>query len=263
VTLTIFNVLRHSSLKNFSNPVFSSVSYKSVSNTCAQYVFTLKDEAKYYGYRVEYEDGAMTFSLKNPPSLDSGAAPLGGVTVLLDPGHGSDPGAMGPRGRLGPNEADINLSIALKARAILKDMGANVILTRSADTSVSLDSRVVQIKGSLADICISIHCNSMEPTVNYNDCKGLMVLYSARHSKATAEFFQRSLISGLSRSDMGARYQSLAVCRVTELPSILIETGFVSNPQEYEWLVSQAGQQELAQVLCDAVKAWVDQQQAQ
>ncbi len=258
VTLTLYNtkgIKVGTAAPNSS--VYSSVICQNISGN-TKYTFKLKVADNYFGYYVQYKNGALIFSLKNAPKIEkSGSKPLSGLKVLLDAGHGgNEPGAIGPLGKNGIKEKDINLSIALNTRKHLKALGATVIMTRTSDASVSLTERANLIRKEKPDLAVSIHNNSMDVTVDYTKYRGFLTLYSQAGSKATAGFIQEEMVKNLDRENDGYRWQSLSVCIPTQAPAILVECGFMSNPAEYEWLVNYDNQVRIADSLGKAIENW-------
>ncbi len=258
VTLTLFNTNGiKASLYLPSSSIYSSVKCQNVSGN-AKYIFNLKSSNDYLGYYAEYKNGSLVFSLKCAPKIaKSGNMPLSGLKVLLDAGHGGkESGAIGPLGKNGLYEKDINLSIVLNARKYLKSLGATVIMTRTSDTTVSLTERANIIRNKKPDIAVSVHNNSMDVTADYTKHTGFLTLYSQLGSKATANFIQQAMTEDLERENDGYRWQSLSVCIPTQSPAILIECGFMSNPSEYEWLVNYENQVKIANSLGKAIEKW-------
>lgn len=258
VTLSIYDTMGKSAGTAIpASGIFKAVSLQNVNGT-AKYTFSLRSQDNYFGYSARYKDGALVFSLKNAPRISgSGSKPLTGLRVLLDAGHGgSESGAIGPLGKNGLYEKQINLAITLNTRKYLQALGATVIMTRTGDKTVSLNDRANLIRKEKPDIAVSIHNNSMDVTADYTKHTGLLVLYSKDSSKAAAGFVKDSLIADLGRKDSGYRWQSLSVCTVTESPAILIEGGFMSNPAEYEWLAAYDNQVQIANSIGKAIESW-------
>lgn len=257
----VLNIYNTTGIKfNAAGPesaIFSSVSYRSVGGN-AQYTFNLKSADNYFGYDARYKNGTLVFSLKNAPKVSkTGSKPLTGLKVVLDAGHGgTESGAIGPLGKNGLYEKQINLSVALNARKYLQALGASVIMTRTSDKTVSLNDRANLIRKEKPDIAVSIHNNSMDVTADYTKHTGLLVLYSKDSSKAAASFFSKSLIADLNRRDESFRWQSLSVCTVTQSPAILIEGAYLSNPQEYQWLSDYNTQVTIANSIGKAIEKW-------
>ena len=240
-----------------ASAVFKSIGYSYLNGT-AQYTFNLKSEDHYFGYYAAYKNGSLVLSLKNAPKISgTGSKPLTGLKVLLDAGHGgSESGAIGPLGKNGLYEKQINLAITLNTRKYLQNLGATVIMTRTNDKTVSLSERANMIRKEKPDIAVSIHNNSMDVTADYTKHTGLLVLYSKDSSKAAAGFVKDSLVADLQRKDGGFRWQSLSVCTVTQSPAILIEGGFMSNPAEYQWLANYDNQVQIGNTLGKAIENW-------
>ncbi|HEX2926343.1 MAG TPA: family 10 glycosylhydrolase [Ruminiclostridium sp.] len=258
LTLTLYNTEGiNTSDAVPSGAPFSSVSYKSVPGG-AQYTFNLRSPDNYFGYNAQYKNGALVFSLKNAPKISkSGSKPLTGLKVVLDAGHGgSESGAIGPLGDTGLYEKQINLAIALNVRKYLQSLGATDIMTRTSDKTVSLNDRANLIRNEKPDIAVAIHNNSMDVTADYTKNTGLLVLYSKDSSKAAAGYIKDQLVNDLKRKDDGYRWQSLSVCTVTQSPAILIEGGFLSNPDEYAWLADYDNQVKIGNSVGKAIENW-------
>lgn len=169
--------------------------------------------------------------------------------VIVDAGHGgSDPGAI-----VGDAyEAPINLAIALKLAAILEQNGVEVVLTRDTDKWVSLPDRHKLANEKNADLSISLHCNiyGADP-----DVSGLECYYRAEAPLGYA-FAQRVLKAAKATGEIRTRstrvedYQMLVH---PKMPSVLVEMGFMTCPEELQKLRSEAYQQTMAQALADAV----------
>ena len=258
LTLKIHNTI---GIKNVSpvpgTAIFNTIGYKYV-NGVSQYTFNLKKPDNYFGYYAQYKNGSLVLSLKNAPKLTgSSSKPLAGLKVLLDAGHGgSETGAIGPLGKFGLYEKNINLAITLNTKKYLQNLGATVVMTRTGDKTVSLSERANLIRKEKPDIAVSIHNNSMDVTADYTKHTGLLVLYSKDSSKAVAAFLKDKLVTDLQRKDDGYRWQSLSVCTVTQSPAVLIEGGFMSNPAEYEWLADYNNQVQIGNSIGKAIQDW-------
>lgn len=161
-------------------------------------------------------------------------------TVTLDPGHGGiDPGAVGSTGVL---EKDIALSISKRLASLFRQSGAKVVLTRAKDEEPGKDaghnpdkvedlSRRVKIsEQSKADIFLSIHMNSFSGSREY----GAQVFYQSgsEEGKKLAESIQSQLNICLVDSGREALPGDFFVCRNSRAPAVIIEVGFLSNPEE-------------------------------
>ncbi|MBQ3077992.1 MAG: N-acetylmuramoyl-L-alanine amidase [Clostridia bacterium] len=206
------------------------------------YTFPYKPGASLNGFSLSYEAGTLTLAFRNPSPLEEGSLPLAGKTILLDPGHGGgDPGATGPLGSLGDTEDDLSLRVGLKLRDKLEALGAAVIMTREdGDTVISLAERAALIRSARPIMAISLHHNSIDYSGDIGNTFGALTLYSEPLSAPLAASVQEELVKATGAQDRGASFQGLAVCRVYDCPSILVELGFITNPYEYENLAAES-----------------------
>jgi len=132
-------------------------------------------------------------------------------------------------------EKEAVLSIALKSAQVLKNHGYKVILTRDTDKFLSLWKRVDIANKSNADIFISIHANSFYN----NSAHGIETFFKSNQGKKLADKIQDKLSQSLNRENRGIKYGNFYVISKTHMPSVLVETGFVSNKKEAILLQSQ------------------------
>ncbi|VEF49620.1 N-acetylmuramoyl-L-alanine amidase [Bacillus freudenreichii] len=159
-------------------------------------------------------------------------ASLTGKTVVLDPGHGGhDPGAQA----LGLVEKELNLDIALRAEKLLKNAGASVIMTRSDDVFVSLAGRAGIANTSGADIFVSIHGNSFNGSAN-----GVETFWYGKYEELNsirlANTLQNRLVTALNLNYRRVAEGNFHVIRETQIPSALVEVGFLDYPGDAEKL---------------------------
>lgn len=211
---------------------------------------------EYYGCSVEYDEyGYMVITVHNKPQT------LSGSVILLDPGHGGkDPGALGYGGAV--EECDINLAVAYYAKQALEERGATVYSTRGGDTTLELEDRKAIARSLKPDFFVSIHSNG---STNISSI-GTATYYYKPFSKKLASniygemlsVFKGYLYSGQpslydSISD-GAPYYPFSVTRLDECPSVLIETGYVTNNDECYKLIQPSNQQLLGQAIARGIE---------
>lgn len=181
---------------------------------------------------------------------------LKGRVIVIDPGHATerggihlDPGAIGPR--TGLYEREVNMSITAKLKRMLEDAGAKVILTHSGGTGLSLAGRAGLADKTGADIFVSIHANSStnrnlagHTTYFYAPWSDTYLRNQRDRREKLAALVQRELVKAGGRRDMGIREANYAVLRETRVPSILVETAYLSHPEE-EILLGQDSYREL------------------
>ncbi len=216
----------------------------------------LTSTGKYYGTSVEYDaEGYMVIRIHNKPQT------LQGAVILLDPGHGGDdPGALGIGEQV--HESDINLAVAYATRDALRAKGATVYMTRQGNESLSLDERKNIAQSAEPDLFVSIHSNGSE---NKNAI-GTAVYYYKGFSQPLAnniygemiKVFKNNLYYGQQElyddlSD-GARYYPFAVTRLEDCPSVLIETGYVTNDTECYKLIQSSTHQLFGQAIANGIE---------
>lgn len=170
--------------------------------------------------------------------------------VVLDPGHGGkDPGAV-----VGDYmEKDINLCIALQVRELLAvQEGIQVTMTRDEDIFLELDERADLANKEKADLFISIHANALEDNDSFS---GLFTFYHSgkRSGIAPAGQMQAAVVAASGATDRGTRGANYAVLRETKMPAILIETGFMTCPEELARLIDPEYQTKLAQGITNGI----------
>lgn len=151
--------------------------------------------------------------------------------IVIDPGHGGEDEGCSRAGIL---EKTINLQMGLALRDKLTQMGYDVIMTRDDDTSVSLEERVNAAGEARADIYISIHQNACEEDPGV---KGVETWYNGtgegENSRRLAELIHKDVLLYTDAQDRTLwEDETLYVIRETDMPSCLIETGFLSNAGE-------------------------------
>ena len=185
--------------------------------------------------------------------------------VVLDPGHGGkDPGKVGADEEL---EKDINLAISLKVREKLEEDGMEVVMTREEDVMLSdgdadnkkledLNSRIDIINKQQPAIAVSIHQNSYsDPAV-----RGAQVFYFTHSDKGkqAAEALQKELLEFDQENTRDIKANdTYYLLKKTEVPTVIVECGFLSCPGEAELLTDEAYQEELAGAIAKGIESWV------
>lgn len=168
--------------------------------------------------------------------------------VIIDPGHGGEDSGAVSNGVL---EKDINLDIALKLRDFLTASGYTVVMTRDSDVSIydsssstvrekkvsDLHNRLSIINGSADNILISIHQNKFEQSKYY----GAQMFYSKNNpeSQQLAEAVRKS-VTGLlqpeNKRELKAADKTIYILNKANVPAMIVECGFISNPDEAQKL---------------------------
>jgi uncharacterized lipoprotein YddW (UPF0748 family)/N-acetylmuramoyl-L-alanine amidase len=233
------------------NALFSSAVF-SRSGNLGQYELSVKAGQTIDGYYIEKAVDGIVLHVKRPAKTTGGYGSLQGITIMLDPGHGGDEsGAIGPLG-LSYAEKAINLNTGLKLRAELQALGATVLMTRTRDVTMSLSDRLTASRNAKPDMFLSIHANSMEDNVDISKIFG----FSVHYMEALAKPLSGAILSKaaeIGRMNKGTIYNNFYVVRGTWAPSMLMESGFVPNPAEFETLISDSEQSRLAKSIADGI----------
>ena len=240
------------------NPLVKSVSRKTDEDGKAIYTYKLKEADKLCGFDVTTKDGKMTFTLKYAPVLKEKGS-LEGAVIVLDAGHGgSDNGTVGAMGGKGPTEKMINLDLTLRTKAALEEMGAKVVLVRSTDVFYTLDERVDLIRTTKPDLSISIHGNAMGITSDYGKSSGFLTYYSYNTVQDAASVINKAVNEQMGYTDRSARRSNLSLTRLTACPAVLLESAFLTNPDDYEYLLKSSNREKLAEAIAGAAKEYLE-----
>ena len=215
----------------------------------------------FYGYSIAYNsDGSLKILIKEKPSTS-----LSGYTIMLDPGHGGS-GVNGDSGAVcsstSPStmkyEKQINLILATKIKERLEANGATVLMTRTGDDIVSLDSRANMVRTNNPDLFISIHCDaSTRATAN-----GTSAYYYYAQSFPLANSIQKQILSCYNNyiyptTDRHTVFWPYRVVKVEDCPSILLEYGYVSNLIECLALQKTENQNLFADATVQGIKDYI------
>ena len=216
--------------------------------------------------------GATSADVVAPKKI--GSASRGNYDVLnkivyLDAGHGGyDPGAS----YFGISEKSLTLAIQSRVKAKLESEGYQVVTTRTSDTYVDLTDRSRAANASESDIFVSIHINASgssaaqgietyyyQPYAEYPS--RINATYHANPTRLSmsdtlANAIQSSLINATGAQNQGVKRQTFAVLRETTAPAVLLELGFLSNPQEAARLNTSAYQETLANAIVAGIKRY-------
>ncbi len=213
--------------------------------------------------------GALNMS--SPSELNRGLREI--RTVVIDPGHGGD-----DTGRIGPSglrEKDVVLDLARRLEDELEDLGFTVVLTRDGDDDLDLDSRAEIANRSGGDLFLSLHTNGwFDRQVRGIETHMLRPAgiesggsvdatsfvpwdrVQWRHlgaGREVAELVQARLVEQTAARDRGVRQTAQRVLRGVDMPAVVVEVGYLTNPGEEDQLDSRAYREKLAEGLALAV----------
>lgn len=202
----------------------------------------------------------LRHSLK--PFLAEGALPPSPVRkIVIDPGHGGrDTGAK----RAGMREKDVNLAVAERVAAILRKGNFQVVMTRRGDADLSLDARADRVRTRNADLYVSIHQNA----ASNEKASGMEIYFSPvnRYADASLRLAHAVLHHALfelgakpgGRHDRGIKRANFRVIRRADCPAVLLECGFISNPDDRSRMADEAYLDDLAQGIAAGIAAYAD-----
>jgi N-acetylmuramoyl-L-alanine amidase len=192
-------------------------------------------------------------------------------TIILDPGHGgADRGARGPSGQ---SEKWFTLDLAKRVQRELDGSGAQVMLTRSSDVTMSLAERVEFCRRNRGDLFVSLHFNSggtasgietfclpaagTSPTasaaVRPTDQQRQPGNQFDAHNVLLAHYVQEALVKATGGPDRGVRRARFYLLRHISCPAILVEAGFLSNPSEEKKIQTPSHRDRLAKSIAEGI----------
>jgi N-acetylmuramoyl-L-alanine amidase len=232
--------------------------------------------------------------LSHPRPIDRTAIPLSVKTIVIDAGHGGEPGAISESGL---TEKEITLDVALRLRRLLQQGPFEVLLTRDSDRRLSLDKRVSFANGNKADLFLSIHVNSMEPhsiraletyyvgptddpatlklasrenkesEYSLSDYRKILekIYVDARRdeSRSLARAIHGQLFHSLKKvnpelENRGVRTAPFVVLIGTQMPAVLVEIACLSNDDEVELLTKPDYRENIAQSLAQGIRRYAN-----
>jgi N-acetylmuramoyl-L-alanine amidase len=212
--------------------------------------------------------------------------------VVIDAGHGGhDTGSIGPTGFA---EKELVLDVAMRLKQLVEtEIGAEVVMTRTEDTFVPLETRTAIANEQQADLFISIHANSsrvrsvrgvetyflnftssreaLETASRENAAsersihelqdlvKKIMLRDKVDESRELAQHIQHAMATRKGAgTDRGVKQAPFVVLIGADMPSILAEVSFISNPQEERQIKTPAYRQAIAEALYDGVRSYAE-----
>ncbi|MBQ2760253.1 MAG: N-acetylmuramoyl-L-alanine amidase [Clostridia bacterium] len=255
------NQLLNASLLSFApNSVISSYEVFASGTETIILRLHLRQAGQFYGFDMyTNEDGHLVLSLKKHNDNT-----LAGKVIMLDPGHG---GLSMTGTAVADNsvaEATVTLSIANKVRQLLEAKGAIVVMSREMDTPLTLSQRAKLFGEQNPDIFVSIHCDGSENKAD----SGTHTFYFRSYSKPLAQAINENLVynyrnyiyspgdTNYSYVNRGTKYYPFYVTRLDNCPSVLVETGFMSNAIEGQVLTDDNCQYWLADGIAKGIEQY-------
>ena len=170
--------------------------------------------------------------------------------ICIDPGHGGkDPGAIGG----GIRESAVVLNVAKKIASYLEAKACAVMLTRETDIFIELSDRAHMANAAKADLYVSVHCNSVRDNARATGMEVYHYTHASEASKRAARVIYNKLLPVCGLRGRGVKSKDLAVLRETSMPAVLVELGFISNPDDRRKLTDFAWQDDAAKAIADGI----------
>lgn len=234
---------------------------KSISTVNAGTIFNYEDRENDF-YKVSVGNGKIAYIPywlvnTNFAAVETDAHIPQGIEqakIVIDPGHGGDdPGAVVTFSE--KHEADHTLTTALLLKKELEALGANVILTRDSDKSVSLENRAQLSNREQANAFISLHFDS-GPNANASGTTGY---YFSSTSENLAQTVNKYIARNLTLKSQGTKFQNFLVLRDNKQPAILLELGYLNNVEDNKLIESTEYQENIAKSIASALKEYFQQ----
>ncbi len=218
----------------------------------AEDVFRVTIELKHpqhWGHQIYYRGNNLIIKIKRQPQNLA----LNNLTIAVDAGHGgSNTGAGGPTGS---SEKALSLAVALKLQNALTQQGAKVIMSRTTDRFFDNKERILFYRDSMPDLLISIHLNSAGDPIRVS---GTSTFYRYIGFKNLShDIYKRMLELGLKEYGNTGSFNFMLNSPV-EYPNALVETLFLSNPEDEMKILDENFQQQIADKIVLGIKDFLE-----
>jgi N-acetylmuramoyl-L-alanine amidase len=234
LTVTLFGVTpfapRTEGSRVVTDPLLRSIS---IAHGSVRTEYILDLSGPVFGYQPLFENGNFVLKVRRLPVIDP-AAPLRGLRIAIDPGHpGLDLQSAGATGPTGLLEREAVIPVGLRARDLLIERGAEVLLTRSEpEQAVDLNLRPTMARRANVHALVSIHYNAFPDGVNPFLHNGTSTYSFNAHSARLSQLVHEAMIRNMHLRDLGTRRSNFAVVRPTWFPAVLTEGAFMMLPDQ-------------------------------
>jgi N-acetylmuramoyl-L-alanine amidase len=215
-------------------------------------VFRITIELKHqqhWGHQIYYKGNTLILKVKRQPQ----DLALNKLTIAVDAGHGgSNNGAFGPTGSL---EKMLTLAVSLKLQKMLEQSGAKVIMTRTTEKFVDNKDRILFYRDSVPDLLVSIHLNSAGDPIRVSGTSTFYRYIGFRN--LSHAIYKRMLELGLKEYGNTGSFNFMLNSPI-EYPNALVETLFISNPEDEMKILDEGFQQQIADRIVLGVKDFLE-----
>jgi len=213
------------------------------------------EQKQQWGHRVVFDKDRLSLYVRRTPARAMASSrPLEGLIIAIDPGHGgSESGAISPTGL---EEKEINLRYAGYVADYLRKAGAAIVLTRSIDTTLTIQQRIATARLAQAHLYLWLHNNSVGPEVDAIRVRGTSTYFYVPQNRALAEkvYYQ---LRQIGLAPYGCIQESYTVTRVPDMLAVLVEGAFMSHPEDERWLMQSTFLRRLAAAVGQGVMDFV------
>jgi N-acetylmuramoyl-L-alanine amidase len=252
IQLTLYGTRGGTDQVNYptQDPLVRLVEWEQVTSDRVRYTLRLSREP--FGYLVLYENNSFVLRVRRPPTRTA-SNPLRGLRITVDPGHPPG-GAVGPTGFTEPEAA---LPVAFMLKRILEERGATVVMTRTTNEPVDLQLRPIIARRTNSHALVSIHYNAYGDGINpFAQRNGMEVYFYRPHAEPLARAVQSMMLAYQPLEDRGIYYRSLALVRMSWMPAILAEGGFMMIPEQEHAMKTPEFQDRYARAIADGLEAF-------
>lgn len=217
--------------------------------------YFVEDKNGLKGYINQFAISEPIYSLDHHKSRPMES--LSEAKIMIDPGHGGeDPGTLSTDSKF--QEKDYTLPVALKIKETLEALGAEVILTRDSDKFLDLQERAQLSNQTEVDFFISIHFDaSYDPTWEGH------TTYFYHPDDQQLAYSVHQALKTLPLEDTGVMFGNYQVIRDNHQPSLLLELGYMTHPQDLKKITDPKYHQQIADALADGLVNYLKQVKAE
>ncbi len=231
-----------------SSKEIKNVRYEQIEDEVFRITIELK-HAQHWGYSIYYKGNTLVIKIKRQPEN----LLLKNLTIAVDAGHGgSNTGAGGPTGS---SEKMLTLAVSLKLQKLLEQNGAKVIMSRTTEKFFDNKERILFYRDSMPDLLISIHLNSSADPIRTIGTSTFYRYIGFRN--LSNSIYKRMLELGLKEYGNNSSFNFMLNSPI-EYPNALVETLFLSNPEDEMKILDENFQQQIAEKIVQGVKDFLE-----
>lgn len=225
-----------------------NVSYEQIEDEVFRITIELK-HAQHWGHMIYYKGNNLVIKIKRQPENLS----LRNLTIAVDAGHGgSNTGGGGPTGS---SEKMLTLAVSLKLQKALEQAGAKVIMTRTTEKFFDNKERILFYRDSMPDLLISIHLNSNSDPIRLAGTSTFYRYIGFRN--LSNAIYKRMLELGLGEQGNNSSFNFMLNSPI-EYPNALVETLYLSNPEEEMKILDEGFQQQIADKIVLGIRDFLE-----